>query len=64
MRCSFCRVAEACLRGDSGARRRLHGWASEAGEGGGEAERAVLGVWRLADASDEDGERRDDDGAG
>lgn len=54
VRCSFCRVAEACLRGDSGARRRLHGWASEAGEGGGEAERAVLGVWRLADAEGED----------
>ncbi|HEX6202521.1 MAG TPA: PD-(D/E)XK nuclease family protein [Thermoanaerobaculia bacterium] len=48
-RCSFCRVAEACLRGDSGARRRLHRWASEAAAPGSDAERAVLGVWRLHD---------------
>jgi hypothetical protein len=27
-RCSLCTVAEACLRGDSGARRRLHQWAA------------------------------------
>jgi hypothetical protein len=63
VRCSFCRVAEACLRGDSGARRRLHGWASEAGEGDGEAERAVLGVWRLADSTGDDEERAGDGGA-
>jgi PD-(D/E)XK nuclease superfamily len=31
-RCALCTVAEACLRGDSGARRRLHEWAARAGE--------------------------------
>lgn len=52
LRCSRCQVAEACLRGDSGARGRLHAWAS--GEGGdrlqekGRAEVALLGTWFLA----------------
>ena len=49
VRCDFCRVAEACVRGDSGARRRLHRWASEAGAPPAAAERAVLAVWKLAD---------------
>jgi hypothetical protein len=48
-RCQYCRVAEACLRGDSGARRRLHRWASGA-TAGGEGEGAFLAVWNLADA--------------
>jgi PD-(D/E)XK nuclease superfamily protein len=55
-RCSFCAVAEACLRGDSGARLRLFEWSERARaetggagrEEGGAAERALLAVWRLA----------------
>lgn len=52
--CSWCAVAEACLRRDSGARLRLHGWAEERGAEapGGEAApaaRAALAVWDLAD---------------
>jgi superfamily I DNA/RNA helicase len=52
-RCSYCAVAEACLRGDSGARNRLFEW-TEAARASEEAlaaldpaERAVLAVWRL-----------------
>jgi len=49
-RCAFCTVAEACLRGDPGARRRLQDWA--AGARGGAppedpAEAALLTVWDL-----------------
>ena len=50
VRCSYCAVAEACLRGDSGARNRLFAWAEKARE---EPERldpvdqALLAVWRL-----------------
>jgi hypothetical protein len=51
-RCKFCRVAEACLRGDSGARSRLLAYAGQAREdsdsaGGGEAA-AFSALWRLA----------------
>ncbi|MFI5167856.1 MAG: PD-(D/E)XK nuclease family protein [Thermoanaerobaculales bacterium] len=53
--CRTCEVREACLQGDSGARRRLFGWATgrerAAGQGGPSAigaEVALLGVWRLA----------------
>ncbi len=52
-RCRWCAVAEACLRGDSGARRRLREWAAAAvAEEGARAEepepeRALIGVWRL-----------------
>jgi hypothetical protein len=57
--CGYCEVREACLRGDSGARRRLAAWAEArrqptfggpAGRAGGAmtaAEIALLGVWRL-----------------
>jgi hypothetical protein len=46
-RCSFCTVAEACLRGDSGSRQRLFKW-TERGEAAAEvAEAALLRVWRL-----------------
>ncbi len=51
IRCSYCAVAEACLRGDSGARKRLSEWtlatpeAAEPGFG----EEALLRVWRLWD---------------
>jgi RecB family exonuclease len=58
VRCSFCRVAEACVRGDSGARRRLHSWASRSERPETAAEAAALGVWRLhdPDAVDADSE--------
>lgn len=51
-RCSWCPVHEACLRGDSGARRRLSSWAdarrqAALGEAVEPPEEALLGVWRL-----------------
>ncbi|HVT17708.1 MAG TPA: PD-(D/E)XK nuclease family protein [Thermoanaerobaculia bacterium] len=53
-RCSFCTVAEACLRGDPGARRRLLAWAEtarETGAGGGatrdQPAAAFLAAWDL-----------------
>jgi hypothetical protein len=45
-RCGFCSVAEACLRGDSGARLRLFEWTESPGETV-PAEEALLRVWRL-----------------
>jgi RecB family exonuclease len=53
-RCERCTVKDACLRGDSGARRRLADWL--AGPGADEAalspaERALRAVWRLAEPS-------------
>jgi len=55
-RCDYCEVAEACLRRDSGARRRLSRWAealdpesdAQAPERVSDAEAALHGVWRLA----------------
>jgi hypothetical protein len=54
-RCKVCEVAEACVRGDSGARLRLFEWAegmqSSSYQPGGEPtpeELALLQVWRLA----------------
>jgi RecB family exonuclease len=55
-RCSLCAVAEACLRGDSGARRRLHEWAARARAAappGDPAEAALLAVWELPAAAGE-----------
>ncbi len=46
-RCEWCEVAEACLRGDSGARRRLQRWAETAPKDAAGAEGALLTVWRL-----------------
>jgi hypothetical protein len=51
-RCGFCSVAEACLRGDSGARLRLFEWAERSPEIPEmpeilPAEAALLRVWRL-----------------
>ena len=51
-RCGWCDVREACLRRDSGARRRLAEWVGRHGEGGGEpaadgAAAALLALWRL-----------------
>lgn len=45
-RCSYCAVAEACLRGDSGSRQRLSEWTGSTGAEGSEEE-ALLQVWRL-----------------
>ncbi len=61
VRCKFCEVAEGCLRGDSGARRRLFEWSERAhavaaatGDAGAANESAaLLGVWRLAAAVEE-----------
>jgi hypothetical protein len=50
-RCSYCEVRQACLRGDSGARRRLARWAARHAREHGAvspAEGALLAVWRLA----------------
>jgi hypothetical protein len=49
-RCSVCEVRQACLRGDSGARRRLAAWAARHdGEARGPAvEEALFALWRLA----------------
>lgn len=49
-RCGYCAVAEACVRGDSGARLRLFEWAERArrSEGLDPAQAALLRVWRLA----------------
>lgn len=60
--CSFCEVRQACLRGDTSARRRLREWAGglEAAEVA-EAERSALELWmqrRLKPAED----RSDGDG--
>ncbi|HEV7516554.1 MAG TPA: PD-(D/E)XK nuclease family protein, partial [Thermoanaerobaculia bacterium] len=58
-RCKFCSVAEACLRGDSGARGRLFEWAARGGTGddsgdpGNPGEAALLAVWRLPGAPGE-----------
>jgi PD-(D/E)XK nuclease superfamily protein len=49
-RCGFCTVAEACLRGDSGARQRLFEWTGQPGPSAAAAdaaEAALLRVWRL-----------------
>jgi len=48
-RCGFCTVAEACLRGDSGARQRLFEWTGRPGETADavDAEAALLRVWGL-----------------
>lgn len=51
--CERCAVKEACLRGDSGARRRLAEWVRAHEEDASAlsgAEQALLAVWRLAGA--------------
>ncbi len=50
-RCSYCAVAEACLRGDSGSRLRLFEWTEKARREAvplDPAQSALLRVWRLA----------------
>jgi RecB family exonuclease len=61
-RCGFCAVAEACLRGDSGARRRLAAWAGgdlreeAAPDAELDAAAALRAVWALPAGGD--GEER------
>jgi RecB family exonuclease len=58
-RCSFCEVRDACVRGDSGARRRLAKWAAARGERRGAlsaAEAALRALWSLGVGDAEDGE--------
>ena len=43
--CGYCELAEACVRGDSGARRRFGAWIGA--EGGSDAERAARAVFDL-----------------
>jgi hypothetical protein len=55
-RCGWCELAEACLRGDSGARRRLTSWTAHAGAGPPPtlaAEAALLAVWQLETEAEE-----------
>ncbi|HEX3130310.1 MAG TPA: PD-(D/E)XK nuclease family protein [Thermoanaerobaculia bacterium] len=58
-RCKVCEVAEACIRGDSGARTRLFEWANRM-RGARDlpaatpAETALLEVWRLPDKNREE----------
>lgn len=55
-RCKVCEVAEACVRGDSGARLRLFEW-TERMRGANDlpaAEASLLEVWRLPDKNRED----------
>jgi hypothetical protein len=50
-RCSYCTVAEACLRGDSAARHRLVAWTRQAAAGGEDGPTAaLLALWRLGQA--------------
>ncbi len=48
-RCSICEVRDACLRGDSGSRRRLALWAAANADADGlsDADAALVAVWRL-----------------
>ena len=63
-RCGWCPVHEACVRGDSGARRRLADWAAERRQGtlaeadggtAGQAASALLDVWTLPSGSGRSG---------
>lgn len=55
VRCSFCAVADACLRRDSGSRLRLLEWAAArpAGPEPGQTASALLAVWDLANPQEE-----------
>jgi len=58
-RCSVCEVRDACVRGDSGARRRLARWAvarrGGAAEGLSGAEAALAALWSLGAGNPRDG---------
>lgn len=58
-RCSYCEVRDACVRGDSGARRRLARWAEARGErhdAASAAEAALRALWSLGVGETEGGE--------
>ncbi|HUK13446.1 MAG TPA: hypothetical protein VLW17_09085, partial [Thermoanaerobaculaceae bacterium] len=45
--CRWCEVREACVRGDSAARRRLARWAADGDGMRTPAEAALAAMWRL-----------------
>jgi len=62
-RCSFCEVRDACVRGDSGARRRLARWAAgrrEERDALAGAEAALRALWSLGTGAGEGGEEEDE----
>jgi hypothetical protein len=58
--CRNCDVAQACLLGDTGARRRLSAWLEQASKGGAGAlegaERSLLNLFRLGEGTDSEAE--------
>jgi RecB family exonuclease len=50
--CEYCEVADACVRGDSGARARLSDWARR--DAPGADDQAARALWRLADSTSDD----------
>ncbi len=65
-RCAFCDVAEACVRGDSGARARLREWASRARAApppAGTPEAAFLALWDLPAGAEDPAAEAPPDGA-
>ena len=52
--CAFCSVAEACLRDDSGVRRRLVSWLKAGDTAAAPVEAAARRLWRLGHAPAED----------
>lgn len=51
--CKWCEVSLACLRGDSGARRRLADWSAEGGPGADPRGRALRGIWEIGGGDDD-----------
>ena len=53
--CTYCQVAEACLQGDSGARRRLVEWQlAPSAVGNGRALDAARDLWSMGEGEDEE----------
>jgi hypothetical protein len=48
--CTNCEVKQACLRGDSGVRRRLGAWVEATGDDAPAFERAALALWQLPES--------------
>ncbi len=66
IRCEYCAVAEACLRGDSGARNRLFEWTETAQTEEASLtapEQSLLAVWRLPAKEKEAAAENGDEGA-
>jgi RecB family exonuclease len=49
--CEWCELSIACLRGDSGARRRVAEWAAAPAAGNDPREAALRAIWSMGDAS-------------